>query len=72
MHGEWAENLLLDFNLWAAGVGASSASTSNLDQRLANQPAARAVVLGLLSALGAFIEDCVEIGMPMSRGVLLC
>ncbi|KAL6895732.1 hypothetical protein HDV57DRAFT_480287 [Trichoderma longibrachiatum] len=62
MHGEWAENLLLDFNLWAAGVGASSASTSNLDQRLANQPAARAVVLGLLSALGAFIEDCVEIG----------
>ncbi|KAL7805253.1 hypothetical protein V8C44DRAFT_341276 [Trichoderma aethiopicum] len=62
MHGEWAENLLLDFNLWAAGVGASSASTSNLDQRLANQPAARAVVLGLLTALGAFIEDCVEIG----------
>ncbi|KAL7936122.1 hypothetical protein V8C35DRAFT_250369 [Trichoderma chlorosporum] len=61
MQNEWAENRRLDFNLWAAGLGASSASASSLDQRLANQPAARSVVLGLLSSLEMLIHNCIEI-----------
>lgn len=63
MYDEWAENRLLDFNLWAAGVGASSTSASSLDERLFSQPAVRTVILGLLSTLEAFVQSCIELGM---------
>jgi hypothetical protein len=63
MVNEWAENRLMDFNLWAAGVGASLTSRACLDERLISQPAVRTVVLGLLSALKAFAQDCIELSM---------
>ncbi|KAJ4169096.1 hypothetical protein NW754_011028 [Fusarium falciforme] len=59
---DWAENRMLDFNLWAAGIGASSTSQSSLDKRLASQPAVRSVVLGLLSALKTLAQDCLDLG----------
>ncbi|KAM6529683.1 hypothetical protein FALCPG4_007812 [Fusarium falciforme] len=59
---DWAENRMLDFNLWAAGIGASSTSQSSLDKRLASQPAVRSVVLGLFSALKTLAQDCLDLG----------
>ncbi|RSL67339.1 hypothetical protein CEP53_002995 [Fusarium sp. AF-6] len=58
---DWAENRILDFNLWAAGIGALSTSQSSLDKRLASQPAVRSVVLGLLSALKTLAQDCLDL-----------
>ncbi|CZR51217.1 uncharacterized protein PAC_01092 [Phialocephala subalpina] len=60
---EWAENRLADFNLWAAGVGASVKSRASLDERLAFEPEVRALVVNLLITLKAFIEQCKEIGL---------
>lgn len=62
MVNEWAENRLMDFNLWDAGVGASLKSHACLDERLITQPAVQTVVLGLLSALKAFAQDCIGSG----------
>lgn len=64
MQNEWAENRLLDFNLWAARAGASSPTTSILTHSLINEPAVRTVVLGLLSSLEKLTYSCIEIGMP--------
>lgn len=63
-HNEWAENRLMDFNLWASGVGASAKPPANLDQRLESQPDVRAVILGLLSTLAAFVDVCLKLGKP--------
>ena len=65
MQDDWAENRLMDFSLWASGVGASGRSAASLDQRLVSQPAVGAVVLGLLSSLTKLIELCVELGKVM-------
>lgn len=62
MREAWAENRLFDFNLWAAGVGASAKSTASLDFRLASQPEGKTVVIGLLSSLQAALEECKELG----------
>ncbi|RSL53220.1 hypothetical protein CEP54_010490 [Fusarium duplospermum] len=59
---DWAENRILDFNLWAAGIGALSTSRSSLDKRIASQPAVRSVVLGLLSALKTLTQHCLDLG----------
>ena len=67
MHNEWAENRLMDFNLWASGVGASAKPPTGLDQRLNSQPDVRAVILGLLSTLTTFIDMCVQLGTYSSR-----
>ncbi|RSL85341.1 hypothetical protein CEP52_016182 [Fusarium oligoseptatum] len=58
---DWAENRILDFNLWVAGIGALSTSQSSLDKRLASQPAVRSVVLGLLSSLKTLAQDCLDL-----------
>jgi hypothetical protein len=63
MHHGWAENRLMDFNLWASGVGASAMPPAGLDQRLESQPDVRAVMLGLLSTLTTFVDLCVQLGM---------
>lgn len=63
MREAWAENRLFDFNLWAAGVGASAKLTASLDYRLASQPEGRIVVMGFLSALLAALEECKELGI---------
>lgn len=62
MVDEWAENRLADFNLWAAGLGASAKPEVSLDTRLINDPGARDVVIGLLLTLKAYIEQCERLG----------
>jgi hypothetical protein len=62
MDKEWAENRLADFNLWAAGVGASAKQKASLEERLAFEPDVRAVVLNLLIMLRKFVEQCREFG----------
>jgi hypothetical protein len=62
MHDRWAENRLLDFKLWASGVGALAEPSAGLDYRLGTQPDVRAVVLGLLSTLQAVVHLCVHLG----------
>ncbi|UPK92538.1 hypothetical protein LCI18_003473 [Fusarium solani-melongenae] len=59
---DWTENRILDFNLWAAGIGALSTSQSSLDKRLTSQPAVRSVLLGLLAALRTLAQDCLDLG----------
>ncbi|KAK4444752.1 hypothetical protein QBC34DRAFT_334438, partial [Podospora aff. communis PSN243] len=60
-HG-WAENRLADFDLWAAGVGASAKQRASLDWRLYFQPQARIVVTNLLVTLREFIQQCRVLG----------
>ena len=68
MKDEWAENRLADFNLWAAGVGASARQEACLDTRLSDEPGARQVVIGLLVSLEAYIEQCKSNGkIPSSK-----
>lgn len=61
MDGGWAENRLADFNLWAAGVGASARTEVSLDWRLHFQPKARLVLTSLLVTLKKFIEQCKDL-----------
>lgn len=62
IHNEWAENRLAEFNLWAAGVGASVKQRASLDVRLALETEVRDVVTNLLITLRAFIEECRKLG----------
>lgn len=64
--GGWAENRLSDFNLWAAGVGASAEAHVSLDWRLHFQPEARVVLTNLLFVLKGLVEQCKNLGMPPS------
>src|SRR4051794_37034992 len=64
-HG-WAENRLADFNLWAAGVGATAPTQASLDWRLHFQPEARTVITHLLVTLREFIKQCKELGESIS------
>lgn len=41
MNKEWAENRLADFNIWAAGVGASAKQKASPEERLAFEPQVR-------------------------------
>ena len=60
---EWAENRLAEFNLWAAGVGASAVKQRNsLYKRLAVETDVRDVVTNLLITLKAFVEECKKLG----------
>jgi hypothetical protein len=60
---EWAEDRLIDFNLWASGIGLFAKSPSSLDDRLKRNKDVQHVVLTLLSTLNVFLELCVEHGM---------
>lgn len=62
MQDDWAENRLMDFNLWASGVGVTAVPPATLDQRLDSQPDIRAVVLGLLATLTTMINLCLKLG----------
>ena len=68
MKKEWAENRLADFNLWAAGVGASAKQRASLDDRLAFKPDVRAVVLNLLVLLRILVYECKKLGTSCPRG----
>ncbi|KAF3190604.1 hypothetical protein TWF788_008124 [Orbilia oligospora] len=56
----WAENRLLDFNLWCAGAGVFADGKLSFDHRLAAKPEILASVIDLLHLLNIFIENCVE------------
>jgi hypothetical protein len=62
MYDKWAENRLLDFNLWASGVGAFARPAAGLDHRLETRPDARAVVIGLLATLNTLLHSCTRPG----------
>lgn len=62
MRDEWAENRLADFNLWAAGVGASASRQASLDERLVFKPHVRDVIANLLRMLNTFMGQCQEYG----------
>ena len=64
MMDQWAENRLADFNLWAAGVGASAKLKASLDERLAHETSTRGIVTNLLVLLQSIIHECYEIGKP--------
>jgi hypothetical protein len=61
-HREWVENRLADFNLWAAGVGASAKESLSLDSRLVCEPGMRTVVIDLLKTLMVYVHQCKNIG----------
>lgn len=60
--GEWAENRLGDFNLWASGIGASARYKASLDARLALSPDARGVVVDILQLLKSLLDKCMLLG----------
>ena len=62
MHDGWAENRLLDFNLWASGVGAFAVPPVGLDYRLQDQLDVRAVTFGLLVTMETLVQGCERLG----------
>jgi len=59
---QWSENRLADFNLWDAGIGASSTSRASLEDRLATHPHLQQVMLNLLIVYKQSIAFCKTIG----------
>jgi hypothetical protein len=57
----WAENRLADFNLWDAGLGASSVEEPSLEARLADKPDVGKLVLNLLVVYERSIDLCIEL-----------
>ena len=57
----WAENRATEFNIWDAGVGACADELNCLDKRLEHDVSAKKVVIGALSTLGAWIQECFEL-----------
>ena len=62
MEGEWAENRLADFNLWASSIGASARNRASLDARLALRPDAQDIIANLLQVLNTVVEKCIILG----------
>jgi len=67
MHDGWAENRLLDFNLWASGVGAFAVPPVGLDYRLQDQLDVRAVTFGLLVTMETLLQYCERLGMFLNN-----
>ena len=62
MEDNWAALRLADFNLWAAGIGASARHKASLDARLSLKPNIRNVVAKILQMLRSSVDDCRELG----------
>jgi hypothetical protein len=58
----WAENRLADFNVWDAGLGASSSRRASLEDRLASKTHVRTAVLNLLILYCNAIEVVEKLG----------
>ncbi|KAF3281826.1 hypothetical protein TWF132_011145 [Orbilia oligospora] len=56
----WAENRLLDFNLWCAGAGVFADGKLSFDHRLAPKPEIRGSIIDLLLLLNILVEGCIE------------
>ncbi|RVD88038.1 uncharacterized protein DFL_002236 [Arthrobotrys flagrans] len=64
--GGWAENRLVDFNLWAAGAGVSARGKLSLDQRLSTKPEVQSTIVNLLELLQMFVEDCRDLAKNLN------
>jgi hypothetical protein len=62
MEDKWATLRLADFNLWAAGTGASARHKASLDARLSLKPDIRDMVAKILQMLKSSVDDCRELG----------
>lgn len=62
MENKWAALRLADFNLWAAGIGASARHKASLDARLSLKPDVRDVVAKILQMLKLSVDNCRELG----------
>src|SRR5271168_3226164 len=71
MKDGWAENRLIDFNLWSAGSGACAEGRTSLDDRLLLKPDIRDVLINLLLMLRIFAENCRELGESRISGQTL-
>jgi hypothetical protein len=58
----WAENRLADFNLWDAGLGASSDRRASLEDRLMLKPHVGTAILNLLTVFRLSVDLCRELG----------
>ncbi|KAK6342201.1 hypothetical protein TWF730_001679 [Orbilia blumenaviensis] len=56
----WAENRLLDFNVWATSAGVLAKGKLSLDERLASHPHTRNTIVNLLSLLKQLVDACRE------------
>ncbi|CZR67280.1 uncharacterized protein PAC_17179 [Phialocephala subalpina] len=66
---EWAETRFADFNLWAAGAGASAKGKGSLDVRLAFEEEGRNIVANLLRMLQVLMDKCIEIAGAMNSTI---
>jgi hypothetical protein len=71
MKDGWAENRLIDFNLWSAGSGACAEGKTSLDDRLLLKPDIRDVLINLLLMLQIFAENCRKLGESRISGQTL-
>lgn len=62
MQDKWATLRLADFNLWAAGIGASAHYKASLDARLSLNPSVRNVIAEILKTLKSTVDNCRELG----------
>ncbi|EPS37492.1 hypothetical protein H072_8813 [Dactylellina haptotyla CBS 200.50] len=56
----WAENRLIDFELWSAGAGVSAVGRLSFDERLVLKPDIRDGIANLINLLKVFIDNCQE------------
>ncbi|KAI8951383.1 hypothetical protein F4801DRAFT_578590 [Xylaria longipes] len=57
---DWVGGKLADFNLWAAGIIASTTGPSSLDYRVRDRPDVKLVLIGLLSTVKEAAERCLD------------
>jgi hypothetical protein len=64
---DWIGERLVDFNLWAAGIRASTTGHSSLDYRIRERPDVKSVLVGLLSTVRESAEGCLHKGESSSQ-----
>lgn len=55
---DWIGRRLADFNLWAAGIGASTKGHASLDHRVRDRPDVKNVFIGILNTIKESAELC--------------
>lgn len=64
----WADNRLVDFNLWGARVGAIAEEPNSLELYLHHDSEAQKVVISTLSLLTAWLRKCKEVAETQRTG----
>lgn len=57
---DWIGKRLADFNLWAAGIRASTTGHASLDHRVRDRPDVKNVLLGILGTTKESAEQCLS------------